>query len=402
MRLGGLTRRSLIASSTVGLSRIAGAQPALPPLVIGVLTDRTGLGVAVSGPPLVEAVRMAIKDTGELPYGRAVSLVTESFQLRPDDAVAIATRWFDQGVSVIIDVPGTASALAVQALAQARGRTSLITGSVIPRLTATDCSPLGTAWTVDTISLTTALVDAVARTGGNSWFLVVPDTVLGQALQDAAISAIEQSGGQVLGRSRHPEETTDFTSILAQGKASGARAIGLCDITQGLVSQLGQFQDGGLFETSRRVAAFLPALTDIHAAGAKAAKGLLLVKSFYWNQNEQARSFANRFVTATGQMPDVAHAAAYAAVRHYLRAVVVTESLDASVVNQEMRRTPVYFFGRSARLRMDGRLAAELSLLRVKPAEAMQGDWDHFDPIGIIPAAEVYRPLSQTECKLAL
>jgi branched-chain amino acid transport system substrate-binding protein len=81
---------------------------------------------------------------------------------------------------------------------------------------------------------------------------------------------------------------------------------------------------------------------------------------------------------------------------------VVTESLDASVVNQEMRRTPVYFFGRSARLRMDGRLAAELSLLRVKPAEAMQGDWDHFDPIGIIPAAEVYRPLSQTECKLAL
>jgi hypothetical protein len=34
-----------------------------------------------------------------------------------------------------------------------------------------------------------------------------------------------------------------------------------------------------LFSSDRSVVAFLPAITEIHAAGAKAAKGLLLAKS---------------------------------------------------------------------------------------------------------------------------
>ena len=157
-----------------------------------------------------------------------------------------------------------------------------------------------------------------------------------------------------------------------------------------------------MFGEGREVVAFLPAITDIHAAGAKAAQGLLLAASFFWNQNEQARSFANRFIAASGQMPDVSHAAAYAAVRHFLRAVVATESLDAGLINQEMRRTPVYFFGRTARLRLDGRLAADLSLLRVKPPSAMVGEWDHYEQVGIIPATDIYRPLNRTGCALGL
>ena len=47
-------------------------------------------------------------------------------------------------------------------------------------------------------------------------------------------------------------------------------------------------------------------------------------------------------------------------------------------------------------------LAADLSLLRVKPPEAMQNDWDHFEQLDIVPAADVYPPLNQTGCKLAL
>jgi branched-chain amino acid transport system substrate-binding protein len=101
-------------------------------------------------------------------------------------------------------------------------------------------------------------------------------------------------------------------------------------------------------------------------------------------------------------MPDAAHAAAYVAVRHYLRAAIATEGSDAGLINQEMRRTPVYFFGRSARLRLDGRLAVDLSLLRVKPAQAMRGEWDHYDAIGVIPAADIDRPLNASGCSLGL
>ncbi len=397
-----LTRRLLVASAGVAALPVVGrTQDAPPPVVIGVLTDRTGIGEAVSGPPLVEAVRMAVQDTGALPDGRPMSIVTASYRLKPDDAVAIAGRWFDQGVSVVVDVPGSAAAVAVQALARARGRSMLVTGSVNPALTGRDCSPFGSSWGIDSASMTTALAGALARLGTKTWFLVAPDTVLGQAVQSDAVWAIEAVGGRVAGRSRHPPEATDFASIVTQVKDSGARAVGLCDIAGDLTGQLAEFQAGGLFDDGRAVVAFLPAITNIHAAGAKAAHGLILASPFYWNQNDQAISFANRFIAGTGQMPDAAHAAAYVAVRHYLRAVAATDGLDAALINQEMRRAPVYFFGRSALLRLDGRLAIDLSLLRVKPAAAMRGEWDHYEQIGVIRAADIYQPLNQTGCTLA-
>jgi branched-chain amino acid transport system substrate-binding protein len=411
-----LTRRAVIAGAGgLALAPRLRAQDRPPPLVIGVLTDRSGIGASVSGPPLVQAVRMAAEDAPLMPDRRPLSVVTDSFQLKSDDALAVARRWFDQGVSVIVDVPGASAATAVQALARSRGRTTLITGSLDPELTGRGCSPFGSHWSIDSASMTTALARTMARVGTKSWFLVVPDTVLGLAVQADAIHAIEAAGGQIAASSRHPAETTDFTSIVAQAKASGAQAVGLCDITGGLTAQLSQFQASGLFAGGlpgaslhgaslpgdrQKVVAFLPAITDIHSAGAAAAQGLLLASSFYWDQNDQARSFANRFLTATGQMPDSAHASAYVAVRHYLRAAAVTDGLDADVINQEMRRTPVYFFGRPARLRLDGRLALDLSLLRAKSPEAMRGEWDHYEQIGVVPAADVFRPVNITGCQL--
>jgi branched-chain amino acid transport system substrate-binding protein len=398
----GVTRRALIAAAGgIGFAPRVRAQDAPPPLVIGVLTDRSGIGASVSGPPLVQAVQMAVRDSGLMPDGRPVSVVADSFQLKPDDALGVARHWFDQGVSAIVDLPGASAAIAVQSLARSRGRTTLITGSVSPELTAQSCSPLGSHWSIDSASMTTALARTMGRNGTKSWFLVVPDTVLGLSVQGDAIRAIEEAGGQVAGRSRHPADATDFASIVTQAKASGARTVGLCDITDGLTAQLGQFQTGGLFGDDRKIVAFLPTITDIHTAGAAAARGLLLAAPFYWNQNDQSRSFANRFFIAVGQMPDSVHAAAYVAVRHYLRAVAVTQGLDADIINQEMRRTPVYFFGRSARLRLDGRLAIDLSLLRTKPPEAMRTEWDHYEQIGLIPAADIYRPPNLTGCKLA-
>lgn len=99
-------------------------------------------------------------------------------------------------------------------------------------------------------------------------------------------------------------------------------------------------------------------------------------------------------------MPDAPHAADVA-VRHYLRAVATADGLDTALINQQMRRMPVYFFGRSALLHLDGRLAIDVSLLRVKPPAAMHGEWDHYEDIGLIRTADIDRPLNQTGCPLA-
>jgi hypothetical protein len=86
-------------------------------------------------------------------------------------------------------------------------------------------------------------------------------------------------------------------------------------------------------------------------------------------------------------MPDAPHAAASVATRHNLRAVV-RQGLDALRIDQKMRRT----FGRPARLRIDGHLAADLSVLRVKPPAAMRRDWDYYKSIGMIPIPQSTAP----------
>jgi hypothetical protein len=67
-------------------------------------------------------------------------------------------------------------------------------------------------------------------------------------------------------------------------------------------------------------------------------------------------------------------------------------------IHQEMRHTLVYFFGRFDVWRMDGRLATDLSLPDVKRLEVMQGEWDHYGQIGVIPAPCIRRPLNWTGC----
>lgn len=302
-------RRSLLAVTAGAMVSAmsspchATAQEAPPPLVIGVLTDPTGYGASVSGPPLVQAVRQAVQDTGLLPDGRPLSVIAASYQLKPADALEIAQGWFDQGVSVIVDVPGSAAAVAVQALAESRGRSYLATSTVNPDLTGRFCSRFGSSWSIDSVTVATALARMMARTGARTWFLVVPDTVLGQAMQSDATSAIGAAGGQVVGRARHPAPVSDFASVAAQARDSNARVIGLCDVTSALTGQLGQFQAVGLFGHGRDVVAFLPAIADIHAAGAEAAHGLLLATSFHWNQNEQRGHSRNCFSPPLGKCP---------------------------------------------------------------------------------------------------
>jgi branched-chain amino acid transport system substrate-binding protein len=397
-------RRALLAGACAAFAgarrACAQSEPAPPePLAIGVLTDPTGIGASVSGPPLLRAVQLALADAGAMPDNRPVRLVAAEFRLKPDDAVAIARAWFDQGVAAVVDVPGSAAAAAVQGLARARGRAYLATGSVNPDLAGALCNPVSTDWATDTASIARALAGALAAMGARDWFLVVPDTLLGAALAADAARAIQQAGGRVAGRSRHAPEEADYRSLPELVAASGAQAVGLCDIGPPLADQLKALRAAPGNE--RKLVAFLPSIADIHAAGPEAAEGTLLAAPFHWNQNDQSRAFAQRLLADTGRMPDAAHAAAYVAVRHYLRAVAVTGTLDAAAVNKDMRERPAYFFGRSARLRLDGRLAIDLSLLRVKPAAAMQTEWDHYEAVGTIPQAAVYPALAATGCRLA-
>ena len=275
------------------------------------------------------------------------------------------------------------------------------TSSVNAALTGAACAPTATHWMDDTVALTRAMTIGMSAGGVNTWFLVVPDDTLGLAFQADATVAIESSGGRVVGFVRYPSDSTSFARPLASARDSEAAAIGLCAMGPPLVAQVRQAREMGLFDASKAICAYAATIRDVHALGAPEAQGLWLTTGFYWNRNEQTRSFSFRFNEITSRMPDKSYAVTYTAIGHFLRIVKALDTVDAAVANAAMRREPVYFFGDNGRVRIDGRVMLDMGLYRVKAQEAVREPWDYYEPIRTISAADVFRPRAKGGCALA-
>lgn len=400
-----IARRDAIAG--LGLTALAGlprpARSQAAPLRIGVLGDQTSVGSAASGLGSVMTAKMAAADFGGSVLGRPIEIISADFQTKPDIAIGIARRWFDQeGVSAITDMPISSAALAVQGLAREKKRTMLISTSVSSDLTAKACSPYCSQWADDSYSLSTSIVRGLTATPGvkSTWFLIVPDYALGLAMQRDATDAIRAAGGTVVGTVRHPIETLDFSSVLLQAQASGAAFIGLGSVGDNMINTVKQAHEFGLTAGAQTLAVFLAYITDIQSIGLETAQGLNVVEGFYWDQSNSARAFGRRYLAQAKTMPSKAHAATYASVMHYLRAVQACGTDAAEVVNPKMRATEVDFFGRKGRIREDGRVVFDLTLYRVKGPSEVRYPWDYYEHRDEIGIAAAYRPVGTGGCTL--
>jgi branched-chain amino acid transport system substrate-binding protein len=396
-------RRRMVIGGLCAIAAVkAGRADDVPPVRIGVLTDRTALGAALSGPATVAAAQLAVNDFGLLPNNQTVEIVSDEFHLRADEALAIARHWFDQErVSAIVDIPTSVAAIALRDYARANKRTVLNTSSVNPALTAVNCAPTVTHWADDTYTRTMAVARGFAAENVRTWYLAVPDMPLGLAVQADAIKAIEASGGRIAGQTVYPAGMPDFSPAIEKIKASGAQAIGLCDIDAGLTGLISQGRKAGMFAGERRIAAFMVTLSDMQRLDDGAGAGLFMASSFYWNMSEQSRGFAGRFKALTGRMPEQSHAATYAAVRHYLHSLVVAASPSAEDINLEMRKLPLYFFGKTVRVREDGRVLFDVTLYRARKSPDPTAWFDCFETARNLRSPDVYRPGNGQPCLAA-
>ena len=96
------------------------------------------------------------------------------------------------------------------------------------------------------------------------------------------------------------------------------------------------------------------------------------------------------------------HAGVYAAVTHYLNAVVaLNDAADGKAVVAKMKALPTDdpLFGPGS-IRPDGRKIHDMYLFEVKRPEESKYPWDYYKVRATIPAAEAFRPLSQGGCSL--
>src|ERR1700684_2768080 len=114
---------AILASSILLGGIAAQAQTPNRPIKIGILSDMSGPYADQAGLGSVEAARMAIEDAGGKIGGRANGVVSADHQHKTDVANTIARHWFDvDGVDVIVDMPNSGVALAMQALAKEKNK----------------------------------------------------------------------------------------------------------------------------------------------------------------------------------------------------------------------------------------------------------------------------------------
>jgi branched-chain amino acid transport system substrate-binding protein len=371
---------------------------------IGVMNDMSGTYADLAGPGSVVAARMAIEDLGDLVKGLKIEVIGADHQNKPDIGSNIVRQWIDvDKVDVIVDVPTSSVALAVNEIVKEKNKVFLVSGAAASDLTGPRCSPNTIHWTYDTWALANGTGNAIVKTGGDSWFFLTADYAFGHALERDTMAVVTKNGGKVVGNVRHPFPGQDFSSFLLQAQASKAKIIGLANAGADTTNAIKQAAEFGITQKGQNLAGLLVFLTDVHSLGLKTAQGLIFTEAWYWDMNDANRAFAKRFAAANrGIYPSMIHAGVYSAVTHYLKTVVALKNdSDGKAVVEHMKKnkTKDALLG-EGEIRADGRKIHPMYLFEVKKPEESKGPWDYYKLRATIPANEAFRPLADGKCPL--
>jgi branched-chain amino acid transport system substrate-binding protein len=371
---------------------------------IGVMNDMSGTYADLGGQGSVVAARMAVKDFGAATKGMKVEIVGADHLNKPDVGSNIVRAWIDTDkVDVIVDVPTSSVALAVNEIVRDKNKVFLVTSAATSDLTGAKCTPNTIHWTYDTWALANGTAQAIVKIGGDTWFFLTANYAFGHALERDTAAVVVKNGGKVLGHVRHPFPATDFSSFLLQAQASKAKIIGLANAGADTINSIKQASEFGIVRGGQNLAALLAFITDVHALGLQSSQGLIMTEAWYWDLNDANREFAKKFAPQyKGIHPTMVHAGVYSAVTHYLKAVEALKSdADGKAVVAKMKELPTNdkLFGKGT-VRADGRKIHPMYLVEVKKPAESKGPWDYFKVRATIPGDQAFRPLSEGGCPL--
>jgi branched-chain amino acid transport system substrate-binding protein len=211
----------LAAAAAIALSAgAAQAQISDDVVKIGVLSDMSSLYADLAGPGSTFAAEMAVKDFGGTVAGKKIEIVSADHLNKPDVGSNIVRQWIDvDKVDVVVDVPTSSVALAVQQVLKEKSKVFLISGAASSDLTGKACSPTGVHWTYDTYALAHGTGGAMVKQGGDSWFFLTADYAFGHALERDTMEVVKQAGGKINGAVRAPLNSADFSSFIIQAQA---------------------------------------------------------------------------------------------------------------------------------------------------------------------------------------
>jgi branched-chain amino acid transport system substrate-binding protein len=392
--------------AAVGVLILSAAHAAdTTPLKIAVLNDQSSVYADFQGIGSVIAAQMAVEDYGGKVAGRIVEVLSSDHQMKADVGANITRRWIDlDNVQLILDVPNSSVALAVNEIVREKNKVLIGSGAGTSLLTGAKCTPNTIHWTYDTWALAHGVARSVVEQGGKKWFFITSDYAFGHDLEKQASEVVTASGGKVLGAVRHPLGASDFASFILQAQASGADVIGLATPGGDLSNLVKQANEFGLSQTHRLVGLIF-ALNNADSVGLPNSQNVIALNATYWDLNDGTRAWSKRFQQRHPRknMPNDQQMGVYSAVLHYLK-VVEKLSGDASdgakvVAAMKQMSTDDPLFGKGM-IRPDGRKIHPNYVLKTKTAAASKQRWDYFEVIATIPAEQSFRPIKDGNCPL--
>jgi branched-chain amino acid transport system substrate-binding protein len=390
-----------IAGALAVYGTVFAAQAQTKPLKIGQLSDMSGIVRDLSGPGTNVAMTMAIEDFGGSVLGRPIQLLSGDHLNKPDVGLGIARKWYDEDVAAIFDIGITTVALGMQELSKNKDKLVIYLSTASSDLTGAKCSPNGIHWTYNNYSQALGVVNQLLKQNNDTWYFMTVDYGYGVNVERDTTAMIKKGGGTIVGSTKHPFDTTDFSSDLLKSQGSGAKVVALATTTAHAANIVKQADEFGV-RPKQHLAALSLTLHDTKAMGLKTAQGLLETAPFYWDQNDQTRAFSKRYFDRFGKMPNMIQASAYGAVTHYLNAVKAAGTDETAAVNKKMRETPINdFMTRNGSIRPDGRVMRPMYVFEVKKPEESKGEWDLYKQVAEIAPEDAFAPADPSVCPLA-
>ncbi|MGJ4913114.1 ABC transporter substrate-binding protein [Bradyrhizobium sp. SZCCHNR3003] len=397
---------SLLLGTALTLAAGSVASAGDKTIKIGALSDQSGLYADLGGPGSTLAAQMAIEDSGLTAKGWKIDVISGDHQNKPDIGTSIARQWFDvDKVDVIVDVPNSGVALAVNNVVKEKNGVYINSGAATSDLTNAQCSPNTVHWTYDTYMLAHTTGQALVKAGGSTWYFLTADYAFGAALERDTTAVVTANGGKVIGSVKHPLNTSDFSSFLLQAQSSNAKVIGLANAGGDTTNSIKQAAEFGITKGGQKLAALLLFLTDVKSIGLDIAQGLNFTETFYWDMNDQTRAFSDRFAKRmkSGAPPTMVQAGVYAGLMHYFKAL---EALgenphDGVKIVDKMKSIPTddALFGKGE-IQPNGRTIHTAYLFEVKKPSESKGPWDLYKLVGSVPGDQAFTPLDKSACAL--
>ena len=368
---------------------------------IGFVTDMTGLLSDTDGPGGVEAARMAVADFGGTVNGKKIEIISGDHQNKADIAATMAREWFDrQGLDMLIAGTNSSAALAISKIAAEKKKPLFVIAAGASRITNEDCSPYTIHYAYDTVSTAKVMGTEIVKVGGSSWYFLTADYAFGKSLEADTIKVLTPLGVKVLGSSRFPLSTSDFSSFLLQAQASKAKILALATSGDDTKNSIRAANEFGVVK-QMNLAGLTMFIHDVHALTLAQTQGMYLTESWYWDQDDASRKWARRYFEKMKKMPSSLQAANYSATLQYLNAVKAVGTDDAEKVMPYLRSHKLNdMYAKNGTIREDGRMMQLQYLYQVKTPAESKAAWDYYKLLRTVPAQEAFTSKAESVCKL--